>query len=97
MRDVTLWFGNKGTRLDRYGNVYSVSKPAEQHADSDRINADLVALYQSILKECGFTIHVVDVESPHDRRVHRVTQTISCDGGFLPRFAREIGYEYTTR
>lgn len=94
MSDITLWFGDVGTRLDRYGNVYSVSKLAAAHSDSDQINASLVSLYQSILSECGFTIHVVDVEDPYDRRVHRVTHMIEHNGGMLPRFGRTIGYEY---
>lgn len=94
MNDITLWFGDVGTRLDRYGNVYSVSRPPTICSGSDRVETDLVSKYQAILRECGFTICVVDVESPYDRRVHRVTQTITHDGGVLPRFGRTIGYEY---
>lgn len=94
MNDITLWFGDVGTRLDGYGNVYPVSKPVAFCGGSDRVEADLVSMYQAILRECGFAIRVVDVETPYDRRVHRVTHTIIHDGGMLPRFARTIGYEY---
>lgn len=94
MNDITLWFGDVGTKLDRYGNVYPVLKPTTFCDGSDRAEAGLVSMYQAILRECGFTIRTVDVEAPYDRRVHRVTQTITHDGGMLPRFGRTIGYEY---
>lgn len=97
MNDITLWFGDTGTRLDQYGNVYSVSRGKVSHKNSDKVDADLVSIYQSILKECGIKVSVEDFRSlsPYSSDVvHRVIYTVISNGGWLPYFRKEFGYEY---
>ncbi len=90
--DITLWFGNTGTRLDKYGNVYSVSRG--EGTDEPFTPPDMVSIYQSILRECGFTVNVEDTESPYDKWKRRIIHTISNKGGHLPYVHKSFGYEY---
>jgi hypothetical protein len=97
MSDITLWFGDTGTRLDQYGNVYSVSRGKASHKNPDKLDADLVSIYQSILKECGIKVSIEDFRSPSPYSsdvVHRVIHTVISTGGWLPCFRKEFGYEY---
>lgn len=88
----TLWFGNDGTRLDQYGNVYSVSRYAVP--DKKCATADLISIYQSILQELGVSVSVKDVESPYDQNKRRVIHTITSTCGYRPYIHKSFGYEY---
>ena len=97
MGEITLWFGDTGTRLDQYGNVYSVSRGKVSNRNPDKVDADLVSIYQSILKEGGIKVSVEDFGSPSPYSsdvVHRVIHTVISPGGWLPSFRKEFGYEY---
>lgn len=90
---ITLWFGDIGTRLDQYGNVYSVSRYTVPNKKC--YTADLISIYQSILEELGVTVSVKDVESPYDRNKRRVIHTITSTYGYRPHIHRSFMYEYT--
>lgn len=91
-KEITLWAGNIGTRLDKHGNVYSVSRGTEVDKKDDV--ADIIAIYQSVLRDIGIVVSVEDIESPYDKNKRRVIHTITSHGGILPYIHKKFGYEY---
>lgn len=91
--DLTLWFGNRGTRLDKFGNVYSVD--GNEHDDEETTNPDIVSFYQSLLKEIGLTVTVEEYETfnpdPWKRSKKCVVHTVDGVPSRLP-IRRRFGY-----
>lgn len=91
---ITLWFGNRGTKLDEFNNVYSVSKNVL--TDKEWAKPDLVSFYQSILMEIGLSVEIDEYEvfdpitgAAKMRTVHKISG--------IPKplpLHKAIGYEY---
>lgn len=93
--EITLWFGNEGSRLDKYGNVYSVRKDVPQ--DEDYIMPDLISIYQSVLRELGVSVRVNEFtqRDPKSWRMkHIIIHEFETNGCSLPYLHKSIGYEY---
>lgn len=91
---ITMWFGNRGTKLDEFGNVYSVSRNVME--DVEQTKPDIISLYQSILRDIGLSVEVnsYEVFDPMTSSMKmRVIHSIYGIPTPLP-FRRNFGYEY---
>ena len=93
--EITLWFGNVGSRLDKHGNVYTVWKNIPQ--DIDNAKPDIISIYQSVLKELGISLRIED-HTDRDPKTgmvrHSIIHEFETNGERLPYFHKSFGYQY---
>ena len=95
-KEIVLWAGDEGVKIDRFGNILTVKR--NDSRDYDWAERDLVALYQSVLRELGFSVEVWESEISGIKSMgkkYRVTHTIRGDRhSLLPHYYKSFGYEY---
>ena len=77
MDNIELWAGHKGIKLDSYGNITSIDDGYRPPIKEQPFNLD--EMYQSILKELGFTIDI-DKQRGFDNCSDIITYHIYNDG-----------------